>query len=158
MVQDSLSMFDKTPEYDTIALSGFNSRSLDFALKDGDRLVVLEQDLAVRVSGSVHRPTYVMHSPTRRARYYVNAAGGSEPSGIRGKTYVRLPNGRSRSTINYGLFKIYPRVAPGSHVVVPTDPSYGLDKKGIDPAQIALFTSVIGFLSTTTIAIFQLLP
>jgi protein involved in polysaccharide export with SLBB domain len=144
--------------YDTIALTLTNGRHFNFALKNGDRVIALEQDLAVRISGSVHRSTYVMHAPNRRAKYYVNAAGGFNPAGMRGKTFVRLPNGKSRTTRDYGIVRIYPRVAPGAQVIVPTDPEYGLEKKGIDPAQIALVTSVLGFLSTTTIAIIQLLP
>jgi len=144
--------------YDTIALTLTNGRHFNFALKNGDRVIALEQDLAVRISGSVHRSTYIMHAPNRRAKYYINAAGGFNPAGMRGKTFVRLPNGKSRTTRDYGIVRIYPRVAPGAQIIVPTDPEYGLEKKGIDPAQIALVTSVLGFLSTTTIAIIQLLP
>jgi protein involved in polysaccharide export with SLBB domain len=144
--------------YDTIALTLTNGRHFNFALKNGDRVIALEQDLAVRISGSVNQSTYIMHAPNRRAKYYVNAAGGFNPAGMRGKTFVRLPNGKSRTTRDYGIVRIYPRVAPGAQIIVPADPEYGLEKKGIDPVQITLVTSVLGFLSTTTIAIIQLLP
>lgn len=144
--------------YDTIALTLTTGRHFNFALKDGDRLIALEQDLAVQVLGSVHHSTFIMHAANRRAKYYVRAAGGFNPAGMRGKTFVRLPNGKSRTTRNFGIIKFYPRVAPGAQVIVPTDPEYGLEKRGIDPAQIALISSVMGFLSTTTIAIIQLLP
>jgi hypothetical protein len=53
-------------------------------------------------------------------------------------------------------FRVYPRVSPGSQVIVPIDPKYGLDNKKVDPTQLAVVTSLLGFLSTTTIAILQL--
>jgi protein involved in polysaccharide export with SLBB domain len=150
---------EEVERIDTIALNirGRYSRGLDFVLQRGDRVIAQEQLSSVHISGAVNQPTYVMHQPGRRARHYVRASGGFESSALKTKTYVRLANGRTRSVLNLGVIRIYPRVPQGSKVVVPIDPKFGLDDQKIDPAQIAVVTSLLGFLSTTTIAILQLI-
>lgn len=159
---DLLSSAQKKPteqEYDTIAIR-FNARSfngLNFALQDGDRVLALEGSNSVRITGAVQKQTYVMHRSGRRAKYYVRSSGGFDAAAQKSRTYVRCQNGQTRTTINFGLVRIYPRVAPGSQVVVPENLQYGIEKKRVDPAEVAVITSLLGFLSTTTITILQLI-
>ena len=157
-----LSAVQKKPteqEYDTIAIH-FNARSvngLNFALQDGDRVLALEGSNSVRITGAVQKQTFVMHRAGRRAKFYIRSSGGFNAAALKSRTYVRYQNGQTRSTINYGLVRIYPRVSPGSIVVVPENLRYGIEKKRVDPAEVAVVTSLLGFLSTTTITILQLI-
>jgi protein involved in polysaccharide export with SLBB domain len=154
----TLAALNRLVVFDTIALriNDRSNQSLNFVLKDGDRIIALERSTAVHITGAVHQKTFVMHQTGRRAKFYVRASGGFDPSALKSKTYVRLPNGRTRSTMHIVGFRVYPRVSPGSQVIVPIDPKYGLDNKKVDPTQLAVVTSLLGFLSTTTIAILQL--
>ena len=54
--------------------------------------------------------------------YYIDRAGGFGERPWRSRIYVTYANGKSRKTKNFGFFHFYPRVEPGSIVVVPTRP------------------------------------
>ena len=147
------------PRIDTISLN-FSKRSLkslSFNLQNGDRIIALERKSFVRITGAVNDPTLVSHAYSRRAKYYIGLAGGSLKEGELRKAHVTLPNGSNRRVKNYVVFKIYPKVPSGSTVVVPFDMSYFEDKEKTDPAQVAMVTSVLGFLSTSMIGILSLL-
>jgi len=59
----------------------------------------------------------------KRAGFYVrNYAGGYDTDAKRSKTFVRRANGRLKKTINLGLFRIQPKVKPGSDVIVSLKP------------------------------------
>ena len=55
----------------------------------------------------------------RSAKSYINSAGGFPQRAHRKRVFVIHQNGRVSSTKNLLLFKIYPRVSPGSKVIVP---------------------------------------
>ena len=147
------------PLSDTIALdfSRKSPTSSSFILQSGDRVIALERKSMVRITGAVNDPKFVSHTYSRRAKYYVGLAGGSLNEGELRKTYVTLPSGANLKVKNYRLFKIYPKVPSGSTVVVPIDMRYFEEEQKTDPAQVAMITSVLGFLSTTMIGILSLL-
>ena len=147
------------PLSDTIALdfSRKSPTSSSFILQSGDRVIALERKSMVRITGAVNDPKFVSHTNSRRAKYYVGLAGGSLNEGELRKTYVTLPSGANLKVKNYRLFKIYPKVPSGSTVVVPIDMRYFEEEQKTDPAQVAMITSVLGFLSTTMIGILSLL-
>lgn len=63
------------------------------------------------------------HHPGKRAGWYVREyAGGFSKDANRKRVYVEQPNGKINRTVNFGLFKKYPKVAKGSVVVVPAKP------------------------------------
>ena len=157
-----LSTVQKKPteqEYDTIAIliKATSVNGLNFALQDGDRVLALEGSNSIRITGAVQKQTFVMHRQGRRAKYYIRSSGGFDATALKSRTYVLFQNGQTRSTLNYGLVRIYPRVAPGAQVVVPENLKYGMEKQRVDPAQVAVVTSLLGFLTTTTITILQLI-
>jgi protein involved in polysaccharide export with SLBB domain len=157
-----LSTVQKKPteqEYDTIAIqiNATSVKGLNFALQDGDRVLALEGSNSIRITGAVQKQTFVMHRQGRRAKYYIRSSGGFDAAALKSRTYVLFQNGQTRSTLNYGLVRIYPRVAPGAQVVVPENLKYGMEKQRVDPAQVAIVTSLLGFLTTTTITILQLI-
>lgn len=147
------------PVIDTIALNfkGKNTRSWNFALQDGDRIIAQEKRSEVRINGAVQNPTIVVHVPGRSARYYVRAGGGALRDGRVRRTYVTLPNGMSRKVRNYGVYVRYPRVPAGSTVTVPLELNKEDQDQKVDPAQVAMVSSVLGFLSTTLIGALSLL-
>jgi protein involved in polysaccharide export with SLBB domain len=147
------------PVIDSIALNfkGKNTRSWNFALQDGDRIIAQEKRSEVRINGAVQNPTIVVHVPGRSARYYVRAGGGALRDGRVRRTYVTLPNGMSRKVRNYGVYVRYPRVPAGSTVTVPLELNKEDQDQKVDPAQVAMVSSVLGFLSTTLIGALSLL-
>ena len=81
----------------------------------------------------------VAHSPGKRAGWYVRAyAAGFAKKAKRSRVTVEQPNGKISRTVNWGLFKIYPKVTKGSVVAVGGKPvkdkktKSGEPKKGVD--------------------------
>nr|WP_319267506.1 SLBB domain-containing protein [uncultured Draconibacterium sp.] len=92
--------------------------SKDLLLKNGDRLNIPEFMQTVKIIGSVQNPFSITYETGRNARYYVNRTGGFQSQANKSKTYVQYPNGETAVTKGF-IFKRYPKVTPGSVVVVP---------------------------------------
>ena len=92
--------------------------SKDLLLKNGDQLNIPEFMQTVKIIGSVQNPFSITYETGRNARYYVNRTGGFQSQANKSKTYVQYPNGETAVTKGF-IFKRYPKVTPGSVVVVP---------------------------------------
>ena len=143
---------------DTIAINAFSRRlkNWNYSLQDGDEIVALEQKSDVRVTGAVQNPTIIMHKRSKRINYYVNSAGGPTNFGKIRKSYVKYPNGMGRKSKNYLLFTVYPKVPSGSTVVVPMELELPTQEKKVDPAEVAMYSAVLGFFSSTIIGLVTL--
>ena len=91
-------------------------------LEDGDILVIPKESQTVRIRGSVLYPTTVRHTYGRTAKHYVNLAGGFDERSMRGKSYVVYQNGAVAKTRKLLFLRFYPRVDPGSDIIVPSRP------------------------------------
>jgi protein involved in polysaccharide export with SLBB domain len=100
------------------ALANPGSRD-DIFLKDGDELMIPRELQTVRVGGEVLNPNSTPFIPGEELRYYVNQSGGFSDDARKGKTYVVYPNGKAAATTKFLFFKNYPKVLPGSEIVVP---------------------------------------
>lgn len=59
----------------------------------------------------------------KRAGHYIRTyMGGFDPDAKKGKTYVKYPNGRVRKAVNFGLFRLQPRIHKGSEIMVSMKP------------------------------------
>lgn len=144
---------------DTIAITAFSRRlkNWNYSLKDGDEIVALEKKSDVRVTGAVQNPTIIMHNQSKRINFYVNSAGGITNFGKIRKSYVKYPNGMSRKSKNFLFFAVYPKVPPGSSVIVPMELELPTQEKKFDPAEVAMYSAVLGFFSSTILSLVVLL-
>lgn len=92
----------------------------DLIVEEGDILSVPRQLQTVRLRGDVIYPTTVRHEDFRSMSYYINRAGGFATRAKKGRTYVVYANGQVARTRNFVLFNVYPKVEPGSEIIVPT--------------------------------------
>ena len=92
---------------------------LDLVLRDKDEIVIPKMDNRVKISGGVLRPTNIVYRDGLTIGQCINAAGGISEYAKRGRAYVVYANGRSERTKHFGLFRINPRILPGSEVVLP---------------------------------------
>lgn len=92
----------------------------DLILEEGDILTVPRQLQTVRLRGDVIYPTTVRHENFRGLSYYIDRAGGFDSRAKKRSTYVVYANGEVARTKNFILFNVYPNVAPGSEIIVPT--------------------------------------
>lgn len=84
----------------------------------GDSIVVPRENLFVEVSGVVNTPQLLKYS-TSGFKHYINAAGGVKENGSLKGAYIEYANGINRPVKRFLFFRNYPRVKPGSKIIVP---------------------------------------
>ncbi len=92
---------------------------LDLVLRGKDEIVIPKMDNRVKISGGVLRPTNIVYRDGLSVGECISAAGGISEYAKRGRAYVIYANGKSNRTKTFGLFRINPRIKPGSEVVLP---------------------------------------
>jgi hypothetical protein len=141
---------------DTIAVDFTKASQLNrFGLEDGDRIFIPRELNVVYVQGEVKNKGGHAFIPGRRAKYYLNAAGGYKKGVNSRDVYVEYANGKSAYVRKFlGLLPIYPRVYSNSTIVVVQRPK---SKQGVDPGQLAAYTSSLASISSITLGIIYLL-
>jgi protein involved in polysaccharide export with SLBB domain len=129
----------------------------DVFLEPEDILMIPRQSNLIMVEGEVFNPVGLPFATGKRADYFIKLAGGFKEEAMRKKTFVIFPDGSAKSTIKVlGLINKFPRVEPGTFVVVPKmPPSDGTRKFNI--ADLTLASSTIAGISTFILGIVQLL-
>ena len=92
---------------------------LDLVLRGKDEIVIPKMDNRVKISGGVLRPTNIVYRDGLTIGECISAAGGISEYAKRGRAYVIYANGKSNRTKAFGLFRINPKIKPGSEVVLP---------------------------------------
>lgn len=91
----------------------------DIILLPGDRLVVPRKPETVIVSGEVLFPNSTRYIEGKRLKTYVNQAGGFSLVAKRKRSYVIYPSGDAARTKQFLFFTFWPKIEPGSEIVVP---------------------------------------
>jgi len=112
----------------------------DLNLKAKDRIIVMMRDNTVAVRGSVNNQVSVNYMGSR-LRSYLRESGGTLRNAQKSKIFVIEPNGRAKMTRSFLGIKSYPRVSPGSTVVVPKKPEQ--KSRLSDPATMAALASIL---------------
>ncbi|MCF0202056.1 MAG: SLBB domain-containing protein [Bacteroidaceae bacterium] len=86
----------------------------DIILREGDRIVVPEYVSTVKVNGEVMYPNTVGYVKGKKARYYIDLAGGYSGKAKKSKAYIIYMNGRV-SRLTDGA-----RPQPGCEIVIPS--------------------------------------
>ena len=122
-------------------------------LQKGDTLYVPTRSETVRIQGVVQNPSLVNYDPEFSFKDYISQAGGFGEHAWKARVYVTHPNGRTFRTKRFLFFKFYPRVEPGSKVIVPIKDIK--QERQISPGErIALF-SLVTTLSIALISLFK---
>ncbi|MFT7155122.1 MAG: protein involved in polysaccharide export with SLBB domain [Parvicella sp.] len=123
--------------------------SKDLAIQSGDIIIIPRQQETVRLRGQVLYPTTVQFSGEKSAKAYINQAGGFDKRSVKRNTYVLYANGEVARTKNLLFFHFYPKVNPGSEVIVPVKPL----KIPLRPGELisigSSLTAVIAVIATT---------
>jgi len=94
----------------------------DIYLRNGDELVIPRRNQTIQVGGGVLNPLSMPYIEGRGVKYYVKNSGGFALRAKRNRTYVIYPNGSAGATSNFLFFRSYPKITPGSEIVVPQKP------------------------------------
>ena len=129
-----------------------NRRTEDINLKllPGDSIYIPRKNQFVTVNGQVFNEQMVDYEGSR-LMHYISSVGGITSNGNPKKIYVQYPNGMYKKTERYLFFKSYPRVLPGSKIIVPEKTESERNR-----LQIAELTGIASLL-TSLVAIFSIL-
>ena len=92
----------------------------DMLLQDGDIIRIPKEPQTVRMQGEVLYPTSTRFLGGMPFKHYISESGGFTDLSARRRSYIVYANGsvdRTRKLL--GLFNVYPKVEPGSEIVVP---------------------------------------
>jgi protein involved in polysaccharide export with SLBB domain len=142
--------FDKIP-LDIPAILRNPGSVEDLVMRSGDELVIPKFEGQVKVSGAVLMATQVPFIASNGLKDYLNAAGGFSSRALRKKTYVVYANGKAATTSHFLFFKSFPKVLPGSEVIVPAKP----ENKKASTAEIIGISSAIASLAGVVIALLR---
>ena len=92
---------------------------LDLILKGGDVLIIPSKKQTVEIRGEVLVPSLIRFDTSSSLKEYIHRSGGFSENAKRNKVFVIHANGDVKSTKNFMFFKSYPKIKPGSLIVVP---------------------------------------
>jgi protein involved in polysaccharide export with SLBB domain len=94
----------------------------DIVMEEGDEITIPTERREVRISGEVLFPTRVVYEDKLDLKDYIGRAGGFTDNGRKKRVYVIYRNGNAAKTHHFLVFKNYPKVLPGSEIIVPKKP------------------------------------
>lgn len=123
---------------------------LDLILKEGDVLSIPKELQTVRMRGEVLFPTTARYDLTNRFGSYISKSGGFTDNARKSRSYVVYANGDVKRTNKFLLFNVYPKIEPGSEIIIPSKP----EREGMSAQSwigIATSLATIGILLNTLI-------
>lgn len=121
----------------------------DLIIEDGDILDIPILKQTVKISGEVIHPTTITFKDDFSLRDYINHSGGFTQKSARNKGYVIYANGSIDRTRHFLFFKSYPKILPGSEIVIP---SYNRNTQ-----QVASFINIYTGTITSLVSVYLLL-
>lgn len=91
----------------------------DLFLEEGDVVRVPKQLQTVKVTGEVLSPNSIVYSPGKSFKQYINGAGGFTYNAFKKGAHIKYANGSVESAKKFLFFNNYPKVKPGSEILVP---------------------------------------
>lgn len=147
---NDVQVFRKTLRVGTNLLSDDPKQRGRFLIQPDDSIFIPRNEPFVEVKGAVFNPQIVSYeSPFFLS--YISAAGGVTDKAHLGKAYIQYSNGINSKIHHFLFFRRYPRVAPGSKIVVPQ--RLDTERRGLSLVEISSATAIL----TAIVAIVNLL-
>lgn len=102
----------------TNLLSETASSNNQFLLQPNDSIFIPKNVPFVEVQGAVFNPQ-ILNFDNGRMYSYIVAAGGATDKAHLKKAYIQYSNGINKKTRHFLFFRNFPRVQPGSKIIVP---------------------------------------
>lgn len=98
------------------------SDNTNVTLFPGDQIEVSVYNESVKVTGSVLLTSEIPYEKGKGFDYYLSSVGGTDAKGWKKKAYIIYPNGKAAVSSSFFFIRSYPKVLPGSQIVVPEKP------------------------------------
>jgi protein involved in polysaccharide export with SLBB domain len=127
------------------------NRTRNLVLQPGDAIQIPNKSYTVTISGSVMFTTEVPYKKGKGVKYYINNSGGTTDRGWLKKVYVVHANGSASTSGSFFGIRNYPKVLPGSKIIVPMKP----EKQKTSTGEIVGISSVLASLAGILLAVFR---
>ena len=128
------------------------NRARNLVLQPGDAVQIPNKSYTVTISGSVMFTTEVPYKKGKGVKYYINNSGGTTERGWLKKVYVVHANGSASTCGSLFGIRNYPKVLPGSKIIVPMKPE---KQKTSSTGEIVGISSVLASLAGILLAGFK---
>lgn len=125
-------------DLEEILAKGGESSKFNLILEEGDELFVPSERQTIKVEGEVLAPSLVRYEKSRSFKQYIQSAGGFSADAKKSSAYVIHANGDIKTTKRFLFFKSYPKVNPGSLIIVPNKPQ---DVRKVSTQEIIAITT-----------------
>ena len=125
----------------------------DLLLQPGDVINIPKRLQTVQIRGEVLYPINARYEDRKSFRKYVSAAGGFTEQANTKKGYIVYANGEVDRTKKFLFFKSYPKVKPGSALIIPPKE----EKQKLSTAErITVLSTIVSLAAIVTNTIFQI--
>jgi protein involved in polysaccharide export with SLBB domain len=145
--KNKIDSIDFRMQFDSIVTVGINLEKIiahpkskfDILLQNGDKIIVPKEMQTVHLLGEVLAPVLVRYEKGKSFKSYISKGGGFTSEALKRKSYVVYPNGMIDRTRKILIFNSYPKVEPGSELIVPKKPV----RKGISTGEIITLSGTL---------------
>lgn len=127
----------------TTILAGESVQKEKFLLLPGDSIYIPRNEPFVEIKGAVFNPQIISYASTN-FKSYISDAGGITDKGNMGKAYIEYSNGINKKIKHFLFFRSYPKVRPGSKIIVPEKTES--PRKGLSIIEISAITGTLSAL------------
>jgi len=93
--------------------------SSELTLKSNDKIFISKLDNTITVTGNVQQESIISYNKGISFKNAISRAGGYLNNADRKRAYIEYQNGQKKSINNFLIFKFYPKLKPGSKIIVP---------------------------------------
>lgn len=115
---NDVQVFRKGLRVGTTLLADDSKQKEKFLLQPDDSIYIPKKDPFVEVQGAVFNPQIVSYE-SDNFMSYISDVGGITDKGNLKKAYIQYSNGINRKIRHFLFFRSYPKVLPGSKIIVP---------------------------------------
>lgn len=133
------------------AISKKPASSRNLFLEPNDSISIPKKKMTVLISGNVMFSTEVPYKKGKGLKYYLSNSGGVNDKGWLKKVYVVHANGSASTCGSFLGFRNYPKVLPGSQIIVPEKP----ERQKTSTGEIVGIASVLTSLAGVLLAVFR---
>lgn len=151
-------------EYDTIALFNPNKKlkmkklMRSISIQEGDRFIIPTPKQSVEVSGAVLSPNKLFYSDQFNFRDYITMGGGLASNSDLSNAFVLYSNGTSKKVQRvFFFFKKYPKILPGSNIVIPKSKLNSNKEKTTLTERLAIYSIISTSVSSLALVLSQIL-
>lgn len=91
----------------------------DLIIEDGDVIRIPRQLQTVKLTGEILNPNNIVYLPGKSFKQYISGAGGYTSNALKKSVYIKHANGSAEAAKKFLFFNNFPKVKPGSEIVVP---------------------------------------